>query len=83
MIKANEGEIIFEGTKVQVLLDFAHIFVEMINIAPEIVQGVAIRYQDDLMNAKVDPLDFAICNKILNAINSVESEDEDDESSLL
>lgn len=83
MIKSHEGQLSIEGNKAQVLLDFDHIYIEMMNIAPEIVQAVVMHHQDDLLSAKVDSTGFAICEKILDSLATIESEDEDDESSIL
>lgn len=83
MIKSHEGQLSIEGDKAQVLLDFDHIYVEMMNIAPEIVQAVVMHHQDDLLGAKVDETGFVICESILNTLVNIESEDEDNESPIL
>lgn len=83
MIKSHEGELSRKGNRAQILLDFAQIYEELIHIAPEIIQAVVMSKDKELLNAEVDRTGLAICEKILNSITSIESEDEDNESPIL
>lgn len=60
MINSHDGQLSIEGNRAQVLFDFAHIYDEMISIAPEIVQAVVIFRDKELLNAEVDRRSF--CN---------------------
>lgn len=83
MIKSHKGILSIKGNKVDTLIDFAHIYSDLIKVAPEIVQAVVIHYQDYLLDAKIDEVGFVVCESILNTLANMESEDKGDESSIL
>lgn len=47
MIRSNKGSLKIEGSNYECLLDFQHIFAEMLNISPEIVVAVTGAFIDE------------------------------------
>lgn len=78
MIKSYKNIVCIEGDRLRILHEFANLYTDLINGAPDIVQAVVLHYQDNLLNAKVNHTAFVICNTFLDNLDRIESEEQNE-----
>ena len=78
MIKSEQGTLTIEGMQGQILMDFAHIYDELINIAPEVVAATVLHFGGKLEEADMDNRAVKIAEMLLSHLDD-DDEDEDDE----
>lgn len=54
MIKSEHGTVEIDGISAQILLDFAHIYSDLIKVQPEIVAATVLHFDEKLAGADMD-----------------------------
>ena len=76
MIKSAQGTVEIDGMQGEILLDFAHIYSQLIEIVPEIVAATVLHYGDKLQGAGIDKQALAVAEMLLSHI--IEDDEDDD-----
>lgn len=77
MIKSGHGTVEIDGMQGEILFDFAHIYDEIIEVAPEIVAATVLHFGDKLNQSNMDMRGVKCAEMLLSHL--IDGEDNNNE----